>query len=621
MERRLSAILSADVVGYSRLMGANEVGTLDALNDRRATILEPVIANYNGRIFKLTGDGVLAEFGSAVSAVESAIAIQHGLQGRNADAPEDRRIEMRIGINLGEIIAQDGDIYGDGVNLAARIEGVARPGRIAVSEAVREQVGNRLEVEFEDLGEFDLKNINRLVRVFEVLDRQETTCVGSAQLPRTEGRPSIAVLPFNNLSGDLEQEFFSEGITEDIITDLSKVSGLFVIGRHTSFAYRGKSENLERIAKELGVQYLLEGSVRRAGNRLRITGQLIEGATGGHLWAERYDRDLTDIFAIQDEITRTIVDQLKVRIIPTEKQVIARAPTSNVDAYTYHLQGRQYYHLSSKHYLQLAREMFSKAVQIDPSFARAYAGIANCDARLTGWYGFQIPYDEILALADKALELDPNQAEAHAARGYALGIADRIGEAEAAFDEALRLEPASFEANFSFARHCVKVGDYQRAATLFIRALEIQPDDPQAPNLLPAILRALGRDDEAKEYARMGVKRAEEALRRFPDSARAAQLAAGSLVVLGRHEEAKEWLTRAMVLEPDDSQAMYNGACMWAQLNDFGRAMDLLEKYVTTVGREPLLWLTHDPDLDPLKGSPRFESLLATIRNRLCEEI
>jgi adenylate cyclase len=621
MERRLSAILSADIVGYSRLMGANEVGTLDALNNRRATILEPVVAAHNGRIFKLTGDGVLAEFGSAVSAIESAIAIQHDLQGRNANVPEDRRIEMRIGINLGEIIAQDGDIYGDGVNLAARIEGVARPGRIAVSEAVREQVGNRLEIEFEDLGEFELKNINRLVRIFEVLERQETARVGSTQSPRVEERPSIAVLPFNNLSGDAEQDFFSEGITEDIITDLSKVSGLFVIGRHTSFAYGGKSENLERIAKELGVQYLLEGSVRKAGNRLRVTGQLIEGATGGHLWAERYDRDLTDIFEIQDEITRTIVDQLKVRIIPTEKRVIARAPTSNVDAYTYYLQARQYYHLSSKHYLQLARELFSKAVQIDPSFARAYAGIANCDARLTGWYGLQIPYDEILALADKALELDPNQAEAHAARGYALGIADRIEEAEAAFDEALRLDPASFEANFAFARHCVKVGDYERAATLFIRSLEVQPDDPQAPNLLPATLRALGRDDEAREYARMGVKRAEEALRRFPDSARAAQLAAGSLVVLSRHGEAKEWLTRAMALEPDDSQAMYNGACMWAQLNDFGRAMDLLEKYVTTVGREPLVWLSHDPDLDPLKGYARFEALLATIQNRLSEEI
>jgi adenylate cyclase len=620
MERRLSAILSADVVGYSRLMGANEVGTLGALNDRRTTILEPAVAAHNGRIFKLTGDGVLAEFGSAVSAVESAMTIQEQLQGRNADAPEDRRIEMRIGINLGEIIAQDDDIYGDGVNLASRIEGVARPGRIAVSQAVREQVGNRLEIEFEDLGEFELKNIDRLVRIFEVLERKKIVSTGSIQQPRPEDRPSIAVLPFNNLSGDAEQDFFSEGITEDIITDLSKVSGLFVIGRHTSFAYRGKSENLERIAKELGVQYLLEGSVRRAGNRLRITGQLIEGASGGHLWAERYDRDLTDIFAIQDEITRTIVDQLKVRLVPAEKQVIARAPTSNVDAYTYFLQGRQYYHLSSKHYLQLAREMFSRAVAIDPSFARAYAGIANCDTRLTGWYGQQIPNDEILAIADKALQLDPNQAEAHAARGYALGIADRIEDAEAAFGEALRLEPASFEANFAFARHCLKIGDYERAVMLFIRALEVQPEDPQAPNLLPAILRSLGRIDEAMEYARMGIKRSEEVLRRFPDSTRAAQLAVGSLVVLGRHDEAKEWLARAMTLEPGDAQAMYNGACMWAQLGEPGRAMDLLEKYVTNVGREPLVWLSHDPDLDPLKGNPRFEALVARIKERLSEK-
>lgn len=621
MERRLSAILSADVVGFSRLMGANEVGTLDALNDRRSSILEPVVAAHNGRIFKLTGDGVLAEFGSAVSAVESAMTIQQQMQGRNVDAPEDRRIEMRIGINLGEIIDQDGDIYGDGVNLASRIESVARPGKIAVSQAVREQVGNRLEIEFVDLGEFELKNIDRLIRIFEVLERQQAAAAGSTQQSRPEDRPSIAVLPFNNLSGDAEQDFFSEGITEDIITDLSKVSGLFVIGRHTSFAYRGKSENLERIAKELGVQYLVEGSVRRAGNRLRITGQLIEGATGGHLWAERFDRDLTDIFAIQDEITSTIVDQLKVRLVPAEKRVITRAPTTDVDAYTYYLQARQYYHLSSKHYLQLARELFSKAVASDPSFARAYAGIANCDTRLTGWYGQLIPYDEILAMADKSLQLDPSQAEAYAARGYALGIADRIDEAEAAFDEALRLEPASFEANFAFARHCLKIGDLERAATLLIRALEVQPEDPQAPNLLPAILRALGREDEAMEYARMGVKRAEEALRRFPDSSRAAQLAAGSLVVLGRNDEAKEWLARAMTIEPDDAQAMYNGACMWTQMGECGRAMDLLEKYVTGVGREPLVWLTHDPDLFPLKGDPRFEALVAGIQERLSEEI
>jgi len=312
---------------------------------------------------------------------------------------------------------------------------------------------------------------------------------------------------------------------------------------------------------------------------------------------------------------------LKVRLVPDEKRAIGRAPTANVEAYTYYLQGRQYYHLSSRRYLQLARDLFMKAVEVDPTFARAYAGIANCNARLTGWYGEKISDDEILAIADKALQLDPGLAEAHAARGYALGIADRIEEAEAAFEEALRLDPVSFEATFAYARHCVKVGDYERAAALFIRALEVQPDDPQAPNLLPAILRALGRDEEALEYARMGVKRSEEALRRFPDSSRAAQLAAGSLANLGRPEEAKEWLARAMSLEEGDSHAMYNGACMWAQLDEPGRAMDLLEKYIDTVGREPLVWLSHDPDLEPLHGSPRYEALLFKIRERLSEKI
>jgi len=285
MERRLSAILSADVVGYSRLMSTNEVGTLDAMNDRRKAVLEPAIAAHSGRIFKLTGDGVLVEFGSSVSAIECAMAIQQALQARNGDIPEDRRIEMRIGINLGEIIAQDDDIYGDGVNLAARIEGVARPGRIAVSQAVREQVGNRLEIDFQDLGEFQLKNIDRLVRIFEVTEKNGSAEVGAAPQARVKDKPSIAVLPFNNLSGDPEQDYFSEGITEDIITDLSKVSGLFVLSRHTSFAFRGKSENLEKIAQELGVRYLLEGSVRRAGDRLRITVQLIECSIVGHLWA------------------------------------------------------------------------------------------------------------------------------------------------------------------------------------------------------------------------------------------------------------------------------------------------------------------------------------------------
>ena len=295
MERRLTAILAADVVGYSRLMGANEVGTLQSLQHHQAELVEPEVARHAGRIVKLTGDGLLVEFASVVNAVECAAAIQRAMPERNADVPEDRRIEFRVGINMGDVIVEGDDLFGDGVNVASRIEGVARSGGIAVSQSVRDYVGNRLDVAFEDRGEQQLKNIAEPIRVYDVLlERGEAAAVAPGAA--VTDKPSIAILPFTNMSGDQEQEYFSEGITEDLITDLSKISskisGLFVVGRHTSFAYKGKVGKLDRIAAELGVRYLLEGSVRKAGNRLRITGQLIDGATGGHLWADRYDREL-----------------------------------------------------------------------------------------------------------------------------------------------------------------------------------------------------------------------------------------------------------------------------------------------------------------------------------------
>ena len=305
MERRLAAILAADVVGYSRLMGANEVGTLTALNHRRSEVIEPRIATHNGRVVKLTGDGMLVEFASVVDAVECAMAVQREMRSRNVEIPEDRRIELRIGIHLGDVIVEDGDLFGDGVNVAARIESVGRPGGVAVSATVMDNVGNRLDVAFEDMGEHQLKNIAQPVRFFQVGPPQPAAgAAGKADAadaaPVPEDKPSIAVLPFNNMSGDPEQEYFSDGITEDIITDLSKISGLFVVGRNTSFAYKGKTIQLQQVAAEMGVKFLLEGSVRKVGERVRVTGQLIDGASGGHVRADRFDRDLTDIFAIQD---------------------------------------------------------------------------------------------------------------------------------------------------------------------------------------------------------------------------------------------------------------------------------------------------------------------------------
>ncbi len=412
------------------------------------------------------------------------------------------------------------------------------------------------------------------------------------------------------MSNDPEQEFFSDGITEDIITDLSKVSGLFVLGRNTVFTYKGKAVNLEQIAKQLGVAYLVEGSVRKAGNRVRINAQLIEGATSGHIWADRYDRDLTDIFAIQDEITKTIVEQLKVKLLPEEKRAIEQAPTDNVEAYTHYLRGRELLHTSIKSSLILGRRMFARAAELDPRFARAYAGMANCDSRLYSRHGVAISADEILATTRKALTLDSNLAEAHAARGQALMIGGRPAEAASAFEQALALDPNCYEANQLYAEFCVKKGDFEPAARHYLRAMEIQPGDYQAPMFLTTVLRSLGHPEEAAKYARLGVKRAEEALRLHPESSKPAQNGAVALAYLGERERAKEWLARALAIDPDDNLARYNAACTYSLLGEIDRAIDLLEVCLQQVGADMKLWFKNDFDLDPIRTHPRYQKLL-----------
>ena len=619
LERRLTAILAADVVGYSRLMGANEVGTLQSLELHQRELIEPEVANGHGRIVKLTGDGILAEFPSVVSAVECASAIQRGMRTRNRDIPDDRRIQLRIGINLGDVIVRDDDLFGDGVNIAARLESVARPGGIAVSQSVRDHVGNKLDLLFRDKGDQLLKNIADPVRVYDVVLEPGAPDAALDSPMMMSDKPSIAILPFTNMSGDPEQEYFSDGIAEDIITDLSKISNLFVVGRNTSFTYKGMSLQLQKVALDLGVKFLLEGSVRKAGQMVRVTAQLIDGPSGGHLWAERYDRQLTDIFAIQDEITKAIVDQLKVRLFPEEMQAIGQAPTGNVEAYTYYLRGRQYFHNCTKWFLGLAREMFVRAVELDPEFARAYAGMSMAATRLAGWFGEVIPSDAILAAAAKAIELAPDLAEAHAAQGEALSGLGHIEESERAFERALQLDPNHFESNLFYARHWARFGEFERALPYFTRAAEVQPDDCQAPFLLDQSLRALGRLEEGRPYAQMGLKRAEEALRRFPESSRPAQLGATTLAAMGEFDEARRWMDRALAIDPDDPHIRYNAACMWAQIGDYDRAFDYLDQWATHSGMENRDWMLHDPDLDPLRNQPRYAQLIEALNTRIAK--
>jgi len=610
MERRLTAILAADVVGYSRLMTIDEAGTLAALKSLRKNLVDPKISEHNGRIFKLTGDGMLIEFPSVVSAVACAVDIQSAMRTRNASTA-DARIEFRIGVNLGDIIVEEGDIFGDGVNLAARLESIAPVGGIAVSQSVRDHVGKRLDLAFEDMGERRLKNIEAPIRVYSIsVARPSSDGAASAG----QERPSIAVLPFVNMSGDPEQEYFSDGITEDIITDLSKVSGLFVVARNTVFTYKGKTAEVQEVAKHLGVNFILEGSVRKAGTRVRVTGQLIHGKDGGHVWADRYDRDLTDIFAIQDEITHAIVEQLKVKLLPQEKKSIGQTPTDNVEAYTYYLRGRQFMQRHSKSNYQLARRMFAKAVELDPLYARAYAGIADCDSFLFLHYHLEAGVDSILATSAKALALDNRLAEAHASRGLALSLGQQHEEAIAEFEEATALDPNSFEAHYFYARACVTQGKLERAATLFERAAENKPDDYQALCLLIQIYRSLGRDRDSKSTARKAIERAESELTLHPENPRAAYLGANALATLGEKDRAREWAARALAIDPDDVLIQYNVACVYSLLGDLEQAFDLLERLLPNAGYELKHgWIKHDSDLDPLRSHPRFQKIMESI--------
>jgi adenylate cyclase len=615
VQRRLTAILAADVVTYSRLMGLDEEGTHAAWKSHRTDLIDAKIAEYDGRIVKHTGDGFLAEFPSVVNAVACAATVQRGMRERNQDVPQDRRIEVRMGINLGDVIVEGGDIYGDGVNVAARLESIARPGGIVCSGAVRDNVGNRLDLRFEDIGEQMLKNIERPVRAYSVsLDLpsalKEIGSDAGANEPWEIEKPSIAVLPFNNMSGDPEQEYFSDGITEDIITDLSKISGLFVVARNTTFTYKGKPVKMQQVSQDLRVKFILEGSVRKAGSRVRITAQLVEGKSGGHLWADRYDRDLTDIFAIQDEITRTIVDQLKVKLLPEERKVISRAPTENLEAYSYYLRGRQFLHRHSKSYYVLAKRMFAKAVELDPLYARAYAGIADCDSFLFLHYNADVSIDGILSTSAKALDLEGGLAEAHASRGLALSLRERYSEAMAEFDQAIALDPNLFDGHYFYARVCFTQGKLDEAATHFQRAADLKPDDYQALLVLMGVHRSLGREQEMREAAREGVARAERELTLHPENPRSAYLGALGLAALGELDRAKEWAGRALAIDPDDHLAQYNVACFHSLVGDHERAIDLLVGLLPGANHETKRWVKYDSDLDPIRSHPRFPKIL-----------
>jgi adenylate cyclase len=412
------------------------------------------------------------------------------------------------------------------------------------------------------------------------------------------------------MSGDPEQEYFSDGITEDIITDLSKVSGLSVTARHSAFSYKGKPLKVQQVGRELGVAYVVEGSVRKAGDRVRVTGQLVECKEGNHLWAERFDRDLTNIFAIQDEITQAIVDQLRIKLLPAERKSIERAPTDSVDAYTYYLRGRDFFYRHSQRYFELSRRMFAKAAELDPHYARAYAGMAECDSWLHLTYRVNLDIEKIIELADKALALDPNLAEPHAARGTALIVAGKFEESSREFERALELDPNSLSAHFLYARGSILEGNLERAERLLERAAEISPDDYQPPCMLIQIYRSFGQFEKAREAARKAIPLVEKELTLHPEDPRPAHFGVAALTETGQHDRAREWISRALAIDPDDAATLYNCACAHTKLGDIDRALDLIEQVLQRASPAYKDWMANDSDIDGLRNHPRFQKLI-----------
>ena len=498
VQRRLAAILSADVAGYSRLMGDDEAGTLSRLKAHRAEVVDPEIAARGGRMVKLMGDGALVEFASVVDAVECAVAIQKGIAGRDAETPEDKRITFRIGVNLGDVIIDGDDIYGDGVNVAARIQEIAEPGGIALSAVAHDQVSGKVDATFADAGDHDLKNIAKPVRVWRWSVDGVEPGGHTAPLPLPD-KPSIAVLPFANMSGDPEQEYFSDGITEDIITELSRFHSLFVIARNSSFAYKGQSVNVGKVGQELGVQYVVEGSVRKAGNRVRVTAQLVEAASGNHIWAERYDRDLEDIFAVQDDVARTIVGTVAGRVDDAGAERTRRRPTNDMAAYDYLLRANRHVYRYTRGDTATARSYIEKAIELDPEIARAYALLANLDVWDWFWReGGSESLDRAWAQLQKAIALDDNASETYAICSLVCVHLGRTDEALTYAERALKLNPNDLQSNSNMGWTLECLGRHQEAAEWTEKTMRLDPFHPDGLyDSLATSLYSLGRYEEA----------------------------------------------------------------------------------------------------------------------------
>jgi TolB-like protein/class 3 adenylate cyclase len=586
LDRRLSAVLAADVAGYSRLVGADEEGTIGQLRGHRSALFDAKLAEHRGRLVKTTGDGLLAEFASVVDAVRCAVDVQRGMAARNADVAPERRIEFRIGVHVGDIIVEDDDIFGEGVNVAARLEGLAAPGGICVSARVQEDVEGRLDVDFMDAGEQQLKNIARPIRVYRVRlggVEAEATTPPDAKPATPAGlavpdMPSIAVLPFQNMSADPEQEFFADGMVEDIITGLSRYRHLFVIARNSTFTYKGRAVDMKQVGRELGVRYLLEGSVRRAGSRIRITAQLIDTATAAHIWADRFEGGIEDMFELQDQVTARVVGAIEPEMRRAETERARRRPTDNPDAHLCLMRGVASFNTWNKAGADEALRLAYQAIELDPGYSAPYGLAVSCYViRKANRWVTDLAQDrsETARLAARAVEVGRDDAVTLSLTGFA--IAAVLGDLEAGaalIDRALALTPnfGMVLGHSGYVR--VWLGEPAAAIDYLQRAMRLSPVDPLIFVMQTASAMAhfiAGRDDEAFAWA-------EKSTQRNPFFPPATWAAAASAANLGRSEDAAKYVARLRQIEPGATIATIKERLLMRRPQDRERLVEGLRK-------------------------------------------
>jgi TolB-like protein/class 3 adenylate cyclase len=576
VERRLAAVLAADVAGYSRLMGTDEVGTLAALKAIRREIVDPAITSHKGRIVKTTGDGMLVEFASAVDAVTCAMLVQDEMA--ESTKRLGTKIAFRIGINVGDIIIDGDDIFGDGVNVAARVENECEPGGVYLSGSVFEQVRGKTDFAFDDIGERALKNIDRPVRLYAV--RSAASSPVNVKQPEESDKPSIAVLPFQNMSGDSEQEYFADGMVEDITTALSRIKWLVVIARNSSFAYKGKAIDIKQVGRDLGVRYVLEGSVRKAGSRVRITGQLIEVSTNAHLWADRFDGNLEDVFDLQDKVTSSVVGAISPKLEHAEIALARNKPTSNMGAYDYYLRGMSLFYEFTIEAHPHSLPMFRKAIELDSDFVLAYAAIA-------AWYiagkafAFIKPSKEEVAevdrLARRLLRIANDDARVMAHAGQALTfVVGNINEGGPALDRAIELDPNLAIARMWGGGAKLYSGEFEKAIEHYDYAMRLSPLDPRLFLAYSGLATAhflMGHYEKGFAFATSGI-------RRWPNFVPLYRSAMACCAMSGRTEEAREFCQKALRLNPSlciSAPSMFQRPEDLEKLNEALRAAGLPE--------------------------------------------